>query len=1534
MEQNRKFIRFPRKTFKILLYCFFSVLLILFVLVQAHSFQTFLGRKLGTYFSKELKTEVRIGRVGIDFFQKAVLKDILVLDLHRDTLLYAEKISCDVSKFVYPFNRLQLDKIEIENANAKVIQYKNENDFNFQFLIDYFASDTSKATETTDFEILFGDLVLNQVDFSFINQNDSLNPKKGINYNNLKLNNTRLVVQDFKIDSDTIHANIRQLQTVEKSGFQLNSFESELKISPRFILLEKVKFATLNSVLHGDIGMYTKSYDDYSDFLQKVELNVLLNENTHFNPADLSYFVSDLEGFDQDIKISGKVKGTVNSLRGKDMYLQYRTNTVFAGDFTIDGLPDPEQTFLHVDIDTLKTCRSDLINIPLPPFSNKKKLAVPDEIDKLGLIQFKGKVDGMLTDIVAFGNLNTDLGKVKIDLGMTKLSDATKAYAYKGNIFLNQFLLGNLTGNKNLGELTMEATINGKGIDLEEIEIKMKGEILKVVYNNYPYKGIEVQGSFEKKLFEGKFDSNDENAKLTFNGSADFNGKIPELDFTADIQKINFWKLNFLSSSSSILTKDSTSVFSSFMKIRMNGDNPDNLSGKIHFDNTNLTYSGVKYSLPFFDLDIQQISIPKNITLRSDVADLYVNGDFSLSTLPNSLEDFLVHYYPTFFDLNKEKTKVTKAPSNNQLEFQLKIKKFDVIKGVFFPTVDIGKNSILEGVFDSRQNFLSCVAKANNIGFNGIKISDWKMKLETKDGIRLQNEFGKLSVSDSLYLQNLVSEIRSLDNKSQFSFNWRNNTPQRNSGDLKGTVDFSVHHADIRFQNFQLFVQDSLWTLKDNNLISADSSGRIVFTDVNFSNNSQLLMIHGAISKLAQDKLFIEVKDFKLKQLNPLLRDAKLSLDGLVSGSNSILLDGDNFIFTSSLDFKNLFINEKIIGSGKINAAYDKSKDAISMNGGLKKEYSVAMQNTFHNLEFAGYYYPSLKENNIDLKLKINSIDIGVLQPFVAGILTFGRGYLSGNINVKGSIDNPLLDGNISLESVKNMKVDYLNTLYRISGNIKIEPDRIAFEQINVFDNPGNSGVLWGNIFHKNFKNLKYDFDLNINKLSCLNTTAAQNSSYYGKAFATGNIGIWNNSDITNIEVNIKTEKGTQFNIPLSGPAEVSDNDFIQFVTNDSSDLKDNQETDLSGLSMLFNLEATPEAEIQLIFDEKAGDVIKAKGNGSLKMLIDTKGKFEMYGPYTITDGSYLFTLENFINKKFDIENGSTIKWSGDPYNAQINISANYKQRASLSPFFPNLQSSSSDNSSAAQAGAGSSSPPTTSAGAGQDVNKRYPVECKLFMKEKLLSPEITFGIGLPTVDDAIRQTVLGYINNEQELNRQVFSLLILKSFVTPLVLSNQSGVSAGNAMGSNATEMLSNQLSNWLSQLTTNIDVGVNYRPGDALSNEELDLALSTQLFNDKLSIDGNLGLNNNAQTNNSNMIGDLNMDYKVTDDGKFRVKGFNRSNDTYLATTQGGQFTQGVGFFYREDFETIAELYRRYTKFVSRKKKLAPKTSNDGKS
>lgn len=260
-------------------------------------------------------------------------------------------------------------------------------------------------------------------------------------------------------------------------------------------------------------------------------------------------------------------------------------------------------------------------------------------------------------------------------------------------------------------------------------------------------------------------------------------------------------------------------------------------------------------------------------------------------------------------------------------------------------------------------------------------------------------------------------------------------------------------------------------------------------------------------------------------------------------------------------------------------------------------------------------------------------------------------------------------------------------------------------------------------------------------------------------------------------------------------------------------------------------------------------------------------------------------------------------------YKANIDIVANYKQRASIKPLFPNDSLN--------------------------NYNKRFPVDCKLFMKDKLTSPDITFGIELPTIDESTRSAIKSLLSDENELNRQVFSLLLLRSFVTPLALAGSGGISAGGAAAATGSEMLSNKVSNWLNGVTKDIDIGVNYRPGGALSSDELDLALSKQLFNNRLSIDGNFGVANNntpsssatsstKNNNSSNLIGDVTLEYKLSESGKYRVKGFNRSNDNTEAATSGGPFTQGVGIFYREEYESLSELYRRYISKVKKKNKV----------
>ena len=319
---------------------------------------------------------------------------------------------------------------------------------------------------------------------------------------------------------------------------------------------------------------------------------------------------------------------------------------------------------------------------------------------------------------------------------------------------------------------------------------------------------------------------------------------------------------------------------------------------------------------------------------------------------------------------------------------------------------------------------------------------------------------------------------------------------------------------------------------------------------------------------------------------------------------------------------------------------------------------------------------------------------------------------------------------------------------------------------------------------------------------------------------------------------------------------------------------------------------STPEAEIQIIFDQKLGDIMKGRGAGNLEMVVSTLGDFEIYGDYVVSEGDYLFTLENVINKKFSVRPGGSISFAGDPYAARVDLAAIYKLKTSLLPI--------------AELGIDSTN------------NKRVPVEVYLEMTNELLAPDIGFDIQLPSVDDNTNSLFANAIQAEQERNRQVFSLLILNSF-----MPTDGAGGTGNIAGTGSAELLSNQLSNWLSQISREVDIGFNYRPGDEVTTEEVELALSTQLFNDRVTIETNLGVggqNTYAPEQNQALVGDFKVEYKISEDGSIRAKVFNESNDYDLLDNNNAQYTQGVGVFYTEEFNTFGDLIRK----IFRRKKF----------
>jgi len=1491
MQKVRKVSGFIWRVTKITPLVLFIILLSSFFLLQVPSVQTYLGKEASAYLSKQLKTKIDIKAVNVDFFRTLKLEGIYVEDLHHDTLLYGGKIECKIKLFSLKSKQIEFDLTELDNITCKLISYKGEKGLNFQFLADYFSSPstTKKSTSPSEFKLGYGNLSLNNVRFVYKDADNKYMPAYGIDFQDIEVNHVCGKFSNIKVAGDSVKVTIEDFSAREKSGIVIKKLNTDAILSSKNIKADNLLLITPNSYIHGYYEMYTDSMDDYSDFIHTVDIHADFMDSTHVNLSDVAFFVEELEGLHQNINLDGYIKGSIDNLSSDNLSFSLLKHTAFKGHIIIKGLPDIDKTFIKIEAKNLSTSYYDLKEIPTYPFKEKQKIEIPENLTKLGIINFSGKAEGFTNDLFLEGSLATALGNVNTYATMSMLPD--KEIAYSGNFKTEKFNLGRLIDAKYIGEVALNATIKGSGTELSNLQEEMNGNIQWVQFNGYTYHNLSINGALKNKQFSGNFIAKDTNAILNFSGNFDLTKKIPQVQFTADVQKLDLFKCN-------LYKVDSNDVASGNISVSINGNTIDDVNGTLQAQKIQFIKSNGVITLENTDIVLTQNENRNNLQMISSIADAEIAGKFKISTIQNSVQDFLHFYFPAFFE-REDKSKKPK-PNTDNLSFKIRVKDFNPVATFFKMPLKISNETMLQGMFNAESNQLKVSGLSDKIEYNKIPVKDWFLAVNTTNNqIDLNTGFKQIDLTDSVYISNFNFETHANNNKSDFSLTWDNNSKLRNSGEIDGKVLFSKNSFDLDLGKFLVYAEDSLWQMTGKDEFIIDSTGVINFHDLTFVNNNQLVKIEGRISKDPKDQLLINLQNFKLNQLNPLLKHSGIDLQGTLSGTGNLADLYNQVVFTTALGFNKLKVSGTTIGTGEVNSFFDKNKNMVSLNGFFKRDFGKITEETYNNIRFDGYYYPSIKDTSIDIDIHLYQLALSTVQPLLKGIFTIDKGTVTGDINLKGSLSKPTINGFLELEDVKNLKVDYINTTYEARGKIQLTPGQIEFQNIVLTDAYKKSATIWGNIFHDNFSNMKLDFDVSFDKFMALNTTALQNNTYYGKAFCTGTLGMYGSPEALTFEVNAKTEKGTQFIIPLAGTEEVSDNSYIRFIKTDSITKNTISKSDLAGMKLSLNLEATPDAEVQIMLDNKGGDGLKARGKGNINMNINTIGNFEMFGVYTLTEGSYLFTLQNVINKKFSIDDGSTIRWSGDPYNAEINIATTYKQRTSLAPFFPETTSDNGTSTSSATSGGG-------------DNNKRYLVNCKLYLRNKLMNPDLTFGIELPTVSEVVRSQVMGYINTEQELNRQVFSLLLLSSFVTPLQLQG-GGVNAGTAASNNATEMLSNQLSGMLSKFTKSVNVGFNYRPSSALSNEEIDVALSTQLFNDKLTVDGNLGVNNNTQQKTSTLIGDVNIDYRVTKDGKVHVKAFNRSNDNFQIATLGGLFTQGAGIYYRQEFNSMNDFFKR---------------------
>ena len=1415
--------------------------------------------------SDKLKTTITVESVDVSFFDKLLINGIYVEDQNGDTLTYVKQIKAAVTDLKFNKNIIYFDKITLNQA--KFYLQNDSNDIsNLQFILDNLSSEDTTQTASWDFR--FASLELNNSSFTYKKHKpDSVN---GINFSDLDIRDINILANNFIVKDDTIRFRISEVKLKEKSSFQINNFESNIVISSKSINLESLKLITQNSnIVANNLQFKYKKIAEFKDFINKIKIKSSF-DSTKIDFIDIAYFAPTLKGSSQVIYFSGIIKGKIKSLKGRNVKINYGTSSKIKANFSLDGLPNIYETFIFLDVKELITYKKDLEQIQIPPFDKNKKLVLADNISKFGEINYNGNFTGFITDFVAYGNFTTRLGSFSSDISL-KSDTAKKTTNFKGNLKTKEFNIGKFTNQDSLlGKVNLNINIDGYS-QHDNLIATLEGEINSITVNDYNYKNVDVEGDVENKKFDGNFTLDDENIKMDFLGRFDFNNEVPVFDFTADIEKIKFDNLNF-----HILNSDSTSELSLLLTANFIGTNIDNIKGSIDLFNVNykqqdkeISYSEIRLRNDIFD-DYKQLSV------NSDILDLMLIGKYNLVSLDEALFLTIDKYLPALSIRELSNTNDT-----NIFSFEIRFRETKPVFNFISLDYDIAENTNLNGEYNSLSHDLTLSAKSKSISIYDNYFSDIKLKLNTTErdsilDIKLDVDYFK---NETFYLKNIALNTENKNNKSNIDLSWQNTDTVDYSGNIFALAQFSKNQnnnpkVDFEFLPSDITIADSIWYINDSK-ISVDSTA-INIDKLFFNKENQYIYINGKITDNKQDSLNVILNEINLANLNLLTKESDVYLKGILNGEAYLTDLYNNVKLVSDLNVDNLVINDEEIGQTYFKNSWDNLNKKINVDAYTKR-------GKIKTISLKGDIYTTA--DKLDLTLKFNKLKLNIFQAFLQGIASDFRGYANGTVQIKGTTKNPLAEGVLGFQKT-SFVIDYLNTKYYFTNNINIAFNKILFSDVEMFDTKGNKAIISGDISHQNYKDFKLNIGIDARNLWVLNTSAKHNELFYGKAFATGLFKISGTPKNIIFDIKAKTNKDTKFYIPLSSGETAESSNFISFV-NKSADTvllaEETYEVDLSGMQLNFDMEVTPDAEVQIIFDSKVGDIIKAKGNGNINMKINTKGNFNMSGDYVIDKGDYLFTLQNIINKRFDVEKGGNIKWNGDPYNAYLDINAIYRTKTSLY----NLTLDSTDK-------------------------KRIPIECKLNMTNSLMNPDIKFSINAPTANDRGKAVIESF--TEDESNKQMLSLLVINNFYTPDNLRGTelaSNKSSNNAVGVNSSELLSNQLSHWLSQISNDFDIGVNYRPGDEITTDELEVALSTQILNDRVAINGNFGVGGN-QESTSNLAGNVDVEVKINKSGKLRLKGYTKSNNDVVYNSS--PTTQGMGIFYTEDFDTFGELLRKF--------------------
>jgi len=1304
---------------------------------------------------------------------------------------------------------------------------------------------------------------------------------------------------DVIFNKDTLTTKL-ELSTKERSGFEVKSMVAEARLTPNEMSFDKMEIKTNNSVIRDYFSMKYEDFSDMDEFITKIRMQARF-DNAQIDSDDIAFFAPALKTWKKRITVSGLASGTVDDIYGREMSIQAGTNTYLNGDISLTGLPDIDKTFIDFKANNFRTTYSDATTF-LPAI---RKVRMP-RLQSITYLNFQGNFTGFVKDFVTYGNIQTNLGTITSDLNM-KLPDGKQPF-YSGSIASQNFNLGQFINNAKIGTISFAGQVKGRGFKFNTLSADIDGKINHIVYNNYHYENITAKGTLSNRIFDGDFSIRDTNAVGSMSGIVDLSGKVPRFNFVANVDTINFRPLHLLNENYSFKGK---------LDFNFSSDNIDNFLGNANVRNATLTKDGRSIALDSFVINSEYVDGVKHLSVASNEFEGNITGDFSLRDLPETFKLFLNKYYPAY----------VKAPSRNirdqAFSFDIKTNYVSDLLNLFDTTLQGFDNSTISGKLDTRQNQLELITEVPSFAYKQYEFQNVKIDAKgTFQNLAVTTTIDHLKVSDSLSFPFTQVDLVARNDSTRVRLITESDNKNISGGSINALVRTFDDGLAIKFDTSNFVLNGKRWSIEENGELELRSN-RVSHSEIVLKESNQEIRIRTQPSDTGDwNDIKVGLKNFNIGDVTSFLVK-NYKIDGMMSGDITVEDPAKKFNVTADVLTDQLRIDNDSIGQIGAHVFYNNKTGNLTANGKtINRDQKLGFD--------LNLFLKDLATNEQDvITITPERYPVKIVERFIGNLFTNLDGFATGPLKIIGKGPDAKYLGKMKLEDA-GLKVKFTQCYYKLSdGEITFTEDGLDLGRLILTDTVTNNTATLrqGVIKHDSWKNMMYNIEARVDgrPMLLLNTTRADNSSFYGYALGTGSfsltgpqsnmrmkiIGAASRTDSSYITIPNTTgrESGTaNFLIERKYGREITDTTFTGNVANLTYDV------DITG---------TPAVNVRVVIDELTNDEIRGRGEGNLRIIAGTNEQMTMRGRFDINDGVYRFSFQSFFKKPFELNKNANnyIEWTGDPNHPTVNIEAIYKTTNKVD-FSPLLGGNAATNNVTA-------------------FRDYVYVVAKL--KGDLFKPDIKFDLDFPPdspplKDFYLSEVIKSTLSNENELNKHVAFLVVFNRFAPGDVGSSATLTSGVDIFVNSISDFLSGQINKWLNNfLSEKLRIqGLNINFSGSLYNpnpfgqsgsvngydrmgSDFNLAIAKTFLNNRivLTFEGtaDVPFQNSTQLK-TDIFKNITAEFLVNKSGTVRVNLFYKENIDLLTNTASGSGRLrrfGTSLAYRRDFNKLGDLFRK---------------------